>query len=59
MNGYTVRINNALGQTVFSQTVNQQQFYIDLSGWTGNGYYYLNLIDNLGNTIESKIIVIQ
>lgn len=59
MIGYTVRINNALGQTVFSQTVNQQQFYIDLSGWTGNGYYYLDLIDNLGNTIENKVIVIQ
>ncbi len=59
MNGYTVRINNALGQTVFSQQVNQQQFYIDLSTWTGSGMYYLDLIDNLGNTIASKVIVIQ
>jgi len=59
MNGYTIRINNALGQTVFNQTVNQQQFYINLSGWTGSGYYYLDLIDNLGNTIENKVIVIQ
>jgi hypothetical protein len=59
MNGYTIRINNALGQTVFNQTVNQQQFYINLSGWTGSGYYYLDLIDNLGNTIENKVIVVQ
>jgi hypothetical protein len=59
MNGYAVRIYNALGQTVFTQAVNQQQFFIDLSTWTGNGLYYLNLIDNQGNSIETKVIVVQ
>jgi hypothetical protein len=59
MNGYTVRINNTLGQTVFSQAVNQQQFFIDLSGWTGNGFYYLDLLDPQGNSIERKVIVVQ
>jgi hypothetical protein len=59
MNGYTVRINNALGQTVFSQAVNQQQFFIDLSGWTGNGFYYLDLLDPQGNSIERKVIIVQ
>ena len=59
MNGYTVRIYNALGQTVFTQAVNQQQFFIDLSTWTGNGLYYLNLIDNQGNSVETKVIVVQ
>jgi hypothetical protein len=59
MNGYTVRINNALGQTVFTQQVTQQQFFIDLSTWSGPGLYYLDLIDNNGSTISSKVIVIQ
>jgi hypothetical protein len=59
MNGYTVRINNTLGQTVFSQAVNQQQFFIDLSGWTGSGFYYLDLLDPQGNSIERKVIVVQ
>ena len=59
MNGYTVRINNALGQTVLTQAVNQQQFFIDLSTWTGNGLYYLDLIDNSGNSVETKVIVVQ
>ena len=59
MNGYTVRINNALGQTVFTQAVNQQQFFIDLSTWTGSGLYYLDLIDNSGNSVETKVIVVQ
>ena len=59
MNGCNVRINNTLGQTVFSQAVNQQQFFIDLSGWTGNGFYYLDLLDPQGNSIERKVIVVQ
>jgi hypothetical protein len=59
MNTYTARINNSLGQTVFSQTINQQQFFIDLSTWTGNGIYYLDILDAQGNSIESKVIVVQ
>jgi N-acetylneuraminic acid mutarotase len=59
MNGYTVRINNTLGQTVFSQAVNQQQFFIDLSGWTGSGLYYLDLLDPQGNSIARKVIVVE
>ena len=59
MNGYSVRINNALGQTIFSQQVTQQQFLIDLSTWSGPGLYYLDLIDNNGTTVSSKVIVIQ
>jgi hypothetical protein len=59
MNGYSVRINNALGQTIFSQQVTQQQFFIDLSTWSGPGLYYLDLIDNNGTTVSSKVIVIQ
>jgi hypothetical protein len=59
MNGYTVRINNSLGQTVFNQSIIQQKYFIDLSTWTGNGMYYLNIIDNFGNSIESKIIAVQ
>jgi hypothetical protein len=59
MNTYTARINNSLGQTVFSQIINQQQFFIDLSTWTGNGIYYLDILDAQGNSIESKVIIVQ
>jgi hypothetical protein len=59
MAGYSVRINNALGQLVFNQNITQQQFFIDLSGWTGPGLYYVNILDPNGNPIEVKKIVIQ
>ena len=59
MNGYTITIENSLGQTVFSSAVNQQSFYIDLTTWSGNGLYFLHLIDNTNNTIEIKKIMIE
>jgi hypothetical protein len=59
LNGYQIKITNVLGQQVFQSAINQQQFYIDLSTWTGNGAYYLNLINPQGVTIETKVIVVQ
>jgi hypothetical protein len=59
MNGYTLKIVNAIGQTVFTTPINQQSSYIDLSTWTGSGIYYVQLIDTQNNTIENRKIVIQ
>ncbi len=59
MNGYQIKINNSIGQTVFSSYINQQQFYVDLSLWSGNGIYFVYLIDNLGNTIDTRKIILQ
>ena len=59
MNGYTLKIVNATGQTVFTTFINQQNSYIDLSTWTGNGIYYVQLIDTQNNTIENRKIVIH
>jgi hypothetical protein len=59
MNGYTLTIVNSIGQTVFTTQINQQTSYIDLSTWTGNGIYFVQLIDPQNNTIENRKIVIQ
>lgn len=59
MAGYTLKIENNLGQTVFTSLINQQQFYIDLSTWSGNGIYFVHIIDAQSNTIEIKKIVLQ
>ena len=59
MSGYTLKIVNALGQTVFTTPINQQTSYINLSTWTGNGIYYVQLINPQNNTIENRKIVIQ
>jgi hypothetical protein len=59
MSGYTLSIVNSVGQTVFTTPINQQTSYIDLSTWTGNGIYFVQLIDPQNNTIENRKIVIQ
>jgi hypothetical protein len=59
MNGYSIRITNSLGQQMFQSAINQQQFYLDLSTWTGNGMYFVNIIDPSGNIIDVKKIVLR
>ncbi|HRG57494.1 MAG TPA: T9SS type A sorting domain-containing protein [Bacteroidia bacterium] len=59
MSGYTLKIENAIGQTVFTTAITQQLSYIDLSTWSGNGIYFVHVIDNLNNTIDIRKIVLQ
>jgi hypothetical protein len=59
LTGYQVKITNSLSQQVFQSAITQQQFYVDLSTWTGNGIYFVHIIDGQGNTIDIKKIVLQ
>lgn len=59
MNNYTLKITNSLSQVVFQSVINQQQFYIDLSGWTGNGIYFVNIIDPQNNIVDIRKIILQ
>ena len=59
MSGYSIKIENNAGQQVFQSLINQAQFYVDLSTWSGNGLYFVHLIDAQGNTITVRKIVLQ
>ncbi len=59
LSGYSIRIENSLSQVVFSTTITQQQYTIDLNTWTGHGVYFIYFIDNLGHTRDVRKIVIQ
>jgi hypothetical protein len=59
MSGYTLKITNTLGATVFTTAINQQTSYVDLNGWSGNGIYFVHLIDAQSNTLDIRKIVIQ
>ena len=59
MAGYTIKIENNAGQQVFQSLINQAQFYVDLSTWSGNGLYFVHLIDAQGNTVTVRKIVWQ
>jgi hypothetical protein len=59
LSNYTMRIINLSGQPVFEGVVNQQQIVMDLSTWTGNGIYFMHLIDLNNNTISVTKIILQ
>jgi hypothetical protein len=59
MAGYSIKITNNAGQEVFLNAINQQQFYVDLSTWSGNGLYFVHLIDSQNNTVTVRKIVLQ
>jgi len=59
MAGYTLKIINSSGQQVYITQINQQSLYLNLSDWGGKGLYYVQIIDNLNNTIETKKIILQ
>ncbi len=59
LNGYSLRIENTLGQVVFTSPVQQQSSYIDLNSWSGVGVYFVYLLDNLGHTIDVRKIILQ
>ena len=57
--GYSIKIVNTLGQEVFNKPMNTQQYYIPLNSWSGQGIYFVNVIDALGHTIDIKKIILQ
>lgn len=59
LNGYQLIIENSLGQQMFQTPINQQSSYVSLSSWTGNGLYFVHIIDSLGNTIDIRKIILQ
>lgn len=59
LTGYQIKISNSLGQQVFLSAITQQQFYIDITTWGGNGLYFVNTINAQGVTIDTKKIVLQ
>jgi len=59
MNGYTLKITNSLSQIVYTTPINTQTTTVDLSTWTGNGIYFVHLIDASSNTVDIRKIVLQ
>ena len=59
MAGYSIKIKNNAGQDVFQSAINQAQFYVDLSTWTGRGLYFVHLYDSQNNTVTVRKIVLQ
>jgi hypothetical protein len=59
LTGYQLRITNSQGQQMFQTIINQKTSYISLASWTGNGLYFVHILDSQGNTIDIRKIVLQ
>jgi hypothetical protein len=59
MAGYSIKITNNAGQQVFQNVINQAQFNIDLSTWSGNGLYFVHFIDPQNNIVTIRKIILQ
>jgi Concanavalin A-like lectin/glucanases superfamily/Secretion system C-terminal sorting domain len=59
MAGYSITIKNNAGQVVYQGAINQAQVTIDLSTWTGNGIYFVHLLDPQQSTVTIRKIVLN
>jgi len=59
MSSFKLEIINPLGQAVFKNSIDQQEFIIDVSSLGGYGIYIVKIYNSIGETIESKKIIIQ
>jgi hypothetical protein len=59
MSGYTLKVTNTLGTTLFTTAINQKTSNVDLKDWCGHGIYFIYIIDKEGNTIDIKKIIKQ
>ena len=59
LDNWSIKITNMLGQEVFSQPMNTQQYVIPLNTWTGQGMYFVKIINAQNEVVNIKKIVLQ
>ena len=56
-NGYKIEINNLLGQTVYTNSLNPTNNLIDLSSLGNKGIYFVKVLDENSNVIDVQKVV--
>lgn len=59
MNGYTIKITNALGKNIYTSSINQPLLDIDLLNLSGSGIYFITTEDELNNIVDVRKVIIQ
>ncbi len=57
--GWSIKITNMLGQEVFNQPMNTQQYVVPLNSWTGKGMYFVKIINAQNEVVNIKKIILQ
>lgn len=57
--GWSIKITNMLGQEVFNAPMNTQQYVVPLNTWSGQGMYFVKIIDAQNQVVNIKKIILQ
>ena len=57
--GWSIKITNMLGQEVFNAPMATQQYSIALNSWTGQGMYFVKIINAQNEVVNIKKIILQ
>ena len=59
VSGWSIKITNMLGQEVFNQPMNTQQYVVPLNSWSGQGMYFVKIINAQNEVVNIKKIILQ
>ncbi len=59
VDGYSIRVCNALGQSVFESEIHQQKLNLDLSNWSGKGIYLFEILNKEKVVKAKKTIILK
>lgn len=59
MDRYQLKIIDQLVSVVFETNVEEPLYEVNLSTWSGMGLYFIHIIDDTGQTIEVRKIILQ
>jgi hypothetical protein len=57
--GWNIKITNALGQQVFAVPMNTQQYVVPLNSWSGQGMYFVKILNAQNEVVNIKKIILQ
>ena len=57
--GWKIKVTNTLGQEVFNAPMNTQQYVVPLNTWTGQGMYFVKIINANNEVVNIKKIILK
>ena len=57
--GWSIKITNSIGQEVFNGLMNTQQYVVPLNTWSGQGMYFVKIINAQNEVVNIKKIILQ
>lgn len=59
VDGWSIKITNMLGQEVFNEPMDTQQYVIPLNTWAGQGVYFVKIINAQNKLLNIKKVILQ